>query len=123
MAQELDFLQEALVFVAQAVVVAPAELEVVAGEPELLVGVLAVLGEGFEGFDVVGCFGSLGQFLGEDGWVRGWDGMGKKGGGEGVPLVRISHLLDLDPWFEGICERRFSKRSFISLRRLRSAIL
>ena len=63
MAQELDFLQEALVFVAQAVVVAPAELEVVAGEPELLVGVLAVLGEGFEGFDVVGGFLGPGELV------------------------------------------------------------
>ena len=40
-----------------------------------------------------------------------------------VPLVRISHLLDFDPWLEGICERRFSNKSFISLLRFLSAIL
>lgn len=40
-----------------------------------------------------------------------------------LPFVRISHLLDFDPWFDGICDRRFSNRSFISLRRFRSAIL
>ena len=34
-----------------------------AGEPELLVGVLAVLGEGFEGFDVVGGFLGPGELV------------------------------------------------------------
>ena len=43
--------------------------------------------------------------------------------GRWVPLVRISHLLDFEPALDGIWERRFSNKSFISLRRFRSAIL
>lgn len=38
-------------------------------------------------------------------------------------LDRISHLLDLDPCELGIWDRKFSNKSFISDRRLRSAIL
>ena len=45
------------------------------------------------------------------------------GGDRSSPLVKISHLLALDPPWDGTALFSSSKRSFISLRRLRSANL
>ena len=53
--QALHFSHQTLVLIAQRIIVAPRHLEVVAGEAQLLVGVLAVLTGTFELFDVVGC--------------------------------------------------------------------